>query len=67
MKVSKREIAKAQEKDKKKHDGHAANNLEREGWVKDRNTGEYYDPKQKFDALMNKQETLAVLRRMKDR
>jgi hypothetical protein len=67
MKVSKKEIAKAREKEQRTRDGHAANNLEREGWVKDRKTGEYYDPKQKFDELMNKQETLAVLRRMKDR
>jgi hypothetical protein len=67
MKVSKKEIQKFQQKDKKKHDGHAANNLEREGWVKDRKTGEYYDPKAKFDELMNKPEILASLNRLKIR
>jgi hypothetical protein len=67
MKVSKKEIAKAQEKERRTRDGHYANNLEREGWVKDKKTGEYYDPKAKFDELMNKPETLAVLKRMKDR
>jgi hypothetical protein len=44
-----------------------ANNLEREGWVKDKKTGEYYDPKAKFDELMNKPEILASLNRLKIR
>jgi len=67
MKVSKKEIAKARKKEQRTSDGHVANNLEREGWVKDRKTGEWYDPRAKFDELMNKPDTLAVLQRMKDR
>jgi hypothetical protein len=67
MKLSKKEIAKFQEKDKKKHDGHAANNLEREGWVKDRKTGEYYNPQEAFDTIMNKPEITAMLNRLKIR
>jgi hypothetical protein len=67
MKVSKKEIAKFQEKEQRVRDGHAANNLEREGWVKDRKTGEYYDPRAKFDELMNKPEILASLNRLKIR
>jgi len=67
MKVSKKEIQKFQEKDKKKHDGHAANNLEREGWVKDRKTGEYYNPQERFDTIMNKPEITAMLNRLKIR
>lgn len=49
MKVSKKQIAKWQKQDRNKHNGHAVNNLEREGWVKDRKTGEWYDPKAAFD------------------
>jgi hypothetical protein len=64
MKVSKKEIAKFQEKEQRTRAGHAANNLEREGWVKDRKTGEYYDPKEAFDRLMNKPEILASLKRL---
>ena len=67
MKVSKKEIAKAQEKERRTSDGHVANNLEREGWVKDRKTGEHYDPKAKFDELMNKPEIMASLNRLKIR
>lgn len=63
-KLSKKEIAKFQQKDMKKHDGHAANNLEQEGWVKDRKTGEYYDPKAAFDNLMNTPEVMAMLNRL---
>ena len=63
-KLSKKEIAKFQQKEMKKRDGHAANNLEQEGWVKDRKTGEYYDPKAAFDQLMNKPEIQAVFKRL---
>jgi hypothetical protein len=32
--------------------------------VQDRKTGEFYDPKAKFDELMNKPEILAMLKRL---
>jgi hypothetical protein len=32
--------------------------------VQDRKTGEFYDPKARFDELMNKQEILAVFKRL---
>jgi hypothetical protein len=64
MKVSKKEIAKARQKEMRTSDGHVANNLEREGWVKDKKTGEYYNPKAKFDELMNKPEILASFKRL---
>lgn len=32
--------------------------------VMDRVTGEFYDPQERFDALMNKPETLAMLKRL---
>ena len=67
MKVSKKEIAKARQKEMRTSDGHVANNLEREGWVKDKKTGEYYDPKAKFDEMMNKPEIMAVLKRLTSR
>ena len=67
MKVSKKEIAKARQKEMRTSDGHVANNLEREGWVKDKKTGEYYDPKDKFDELMNKAVITAMLNRLKVR
>jgi hypothetical protein len=35
--------------------------------VQDRKTGEYYDPKQAFDKLMNKPEIMAMLNRLKIR
>jgi hypothetical protein len=35
--------------------------------VRDRKTGEYYDPKAKFDELMNKPEITAMLNRLKIR
>jgi hypothetical protein len=41
--------------------------LELEGLVKDRKTGEYYDPKAKFDELMNTPEVMASLNRLKIR
>ena len=44
MKISKKQKAKWQQQEQKRSQGHAANNLEREGWVKDRRTGEWYNP-----------------------
>jgi hypothetical protein len=32
--------------------------------VQDRKTGEFYNPQERFDALMNKPETLAMLKRL---
>lgn len=46
MKVSKKQQAAWDKKNTDRMDGHAANNLEREGWVKDKKTGEWYDPKE---------------------
>lgn len=67
MKWSKKQQAKWDKKRMDLSNGHSANNLEQAGWVKDRKTGEWYDPKAAFDNLMNKPETLAVFKRMKDR
>ena len=67
MKVSKKQQAAWDKKNTDRMDGHAANNLEREGWVKDKKTGEYYDPKAKFDELMNKPEIMASLKRLTNR
>jgi hypothetical protein len=58
MKVSKKEIAKFQAKEAKVREGHQVN------LVQDRKTGEYYDPKAKFDELMNKPEIMAMLKRL---
>jgi hypothetical protein len=35
--------------------------------VRDRKTGEWYNPQERFDTIMNKPEILAMLKRMKDR
>jgi hypothetical protein len=64
MKVSKKQIAKWRDQEAKKSAGHVANNLEAEGLVRDRKTGEYYDPRAAFDRLMNRPETMAMLRRL---
>jgi hypothetical protein len=64
MKVSKKQIAKWQQQEQKQSQGHVANNLEQEGWVKDRRTGEWYCPQERFDAMMNKPEILAVFKRL---
>ncbi len=64
MKVSKKEIAKFQKKEQARSNGHVANNLEAEGYVRDRKTGEYYKPQEAFDRLMNRPETLAMLKRL---
>jgi hypothetical protein len=63
-KLSKKEIAKFQQKDMNKHNGHSANNLEAEGYVRDRKTGEYYKPQEAFDRLMNTPEVMASLKRL---
>lgn len=67
MKVSKKEIAKALQKEQRTSNGHVANNLEAEGYVRDRKTGEYYKPKEAFDRMMNKPEIQAVLKRLTSR
>jgi hypothetical protein len=67
MKWSKKDEAKWAKKRKDLSDGHSANNLEQEGWVKDRRTGEWYNPKQRFDELMNKPEILDAMKRLKAR
>lgn len=64
MKVSKKEIAKFQAKEQARSVGRVANNLEAEGYVRDRKTGEYYKPQEAFDRLMNRPETLAMLKRL---
>jgi hypothetical protein len=63
-KLSKNQIAKFQQKEQRRRDGHVANNLENEGWVKDRKTGEYYDPQAAFDQLMNKPEIIEAFKRL---
>jgi hypothetical protein len=64
MKVSKKEIAKAMMKEQARSQGRVANNLEAEGLVRDRKTGEYYNPKEAFDRLMNKPEIIASFKRL---
>jgi hypothetical protein len=64
MKVSKKQIAKWQQQEQKRDAGHVANNLEQAGWVKCRKTGEWYNPKQRFDEMMNLPEIQAVFRRL---
>ena len=62
MKVSKKEIAKFQQKEARVREGHFANNVE--GMVQDRKTGEWYNPQQAFDKLMNTPEVLVSLKRL---
>lgn len=62
MKLSKKAIAKFQAKEMRVREGHFANNVE--GMVQDRKTGEYYNPRQAFDAMMNKPEIMASLKRL---
>jgi hypothetical protein len=64
MKLSKKAIAKFQAKEMRKRDGHVANNLEADGYVRDRKTGEYYKPQEAFDRIMNKPEIQAVFKRL---
>ena len=61
MKPSKKEIAKFQQKQDRVRDGHTAN------LVQDRKTGEMYDPKAKFDEMMNRPEIMDVMKRLKIR
>jgi hypothetical protein len=58
MKVSNKEIAKFQAKEQKQLAGREVNR------VQDRKTGEFYNPKEAFDAMMNKPEILASLKRL---
>jgi hypothetical protein len=58
MKVSKKEIAKFQKKEQAQLAGREVNR------VQDRKTGEWYNPQEAFDKLMNKPETLAMLKRL---
>ena len=58
MKVSNKEIAKFQKKEQAQIAGREVNRVE------DRKTGESYDPKAKFDELMNKPEIQAMLKRL---
>lgn len=64
MKWSKKQQAKWDKKNMDLSNGHSANNLKQAGWVRDRKTGEWYDPKAAFDKLMNKPEILAVFKRL---
>jgi predicted nucleotidyltransferase len=61
MKVSKKEIAKFQNKEQKQLAGREVNR------VQDRKTGEWYNPQERFDELMNKPEITAMLNRLKIR
>jgi hypothetical protein len=58
MKVSKKEIAKFQKKEQAQLAGREVNR------VQDRKTGEWYNPQERFDALMNKPEIMAMLKRL---
>jgi hypothetical protein len=58
MKVSKQAIAKFQKKEQAQIAGREVNR------VQDRKTGEFYNPQEAFDRLMNKPETLAMLKRL---
>jgi hypothetical protein len=58
MKISKKEIAKFQAKEQKQLAGREVNR------VQDRVTGLFYNPQEAFDALMNKPEIMASLKRL---
>ena len=58
MKVSKKEIAKFQKKEQAQIAGREVNR------VQDRKTGEWYNPQEAFDRLMNKPEILASFQRL---
>lgn len=62
MKLSKKAIAKFQQKEARVREGHFANNVE--GMVQDRKTGEWYNPQEAFDRMMNKPEIQAVFKRL---
>jgi hypothetical protein len=46
------------------HKARVDQNLRDAGWAQDRKTGEWYDPKEAFDAMMNNPEIIAVLKRL---
>jgi hypothetical protein len=48
----------------KQHKARVDQNLRDAGWAQDRKTGEFYNPQERFDALMNKPEILAMLKRL---
>ena len=58
MKLSKKAIAKFQAKEQRTLDGRTAN------LVQDRKTGEWYNPQEAFDRMMNKPEIQAVFKRL---
>jgi hypothetical protein len=58
MKVSKKDIARFQAKEQKQLQGREVNR------VQDRKTGEMYNPQEAFDAMMNKPEIQASLKRL---
>jgi ribosomal protein S8 len=64
MKVGKKQMAKWMQQEQARSNGRVANNLEQEGFVKDRKTGEWYNPKERFDAMMNEPEIQAVFKRL---
>jgi hypothetical protein len=61
MKVSKKEIAKFQQKEQARIAGQEVNR------VQDRKTGLYYNPQEAFDAMMKKPEMVAMFKRLKVR
>jgi hypothetical protein len=61
MKPSKKEIAKFQKKEQARIAGREVNR------VQDRKTGEFYNPQERFDQLMNKPEIQAVFKRLSKR
>ena len=58
MKPSKKEIAKFQKKEQAQLAGREVNR------VQDRKTGEFYNPQEAFDTMMNKPEIQAVFKRL---
>jgi hypothetical protein len=58
MKVSKKEIAEFQKKEQAQLAGREVNR------VQDRKTGEFYDPRAKFDELMNKPAIIESFKRL---
>jgi predicted nucleotidyltransferase len=61
MKPSKKEIAKFQKKEQAQLAGREVNR------VQDRKTGEFYNPQERFDTIMNKPEIQAVFKRLSKR
>jgi hypothetical protein len=48
----------------KQHKARVDQNLREAGWAQCRKTGEWYNPKERFDEMMNKPEILAVFKRL---